>query len=414
MNLKILVQMKQVISLVILFLVQFINAQEATIGEINNVNKSGLQLVLLSAEVISEAENNTDFIRIANKKSRTEVPYALYSIPETIKKSFVSFPLISKTKNDSLTSIVISNTKQQQLNELFITISNSSVSKSVNVFGSNDGNEWFGLVQNHLLNNLVNPKLQQVEKSIVLPLNNYKFLKWEFNDKISLPIECKNFGIYQSKVNYVAQLELKNFNQKILTDNSKKKSLILISFEKSQLISRLDFDIRSNLYFRTGRILVNRERKVKNKTEEYQEEILTFVLNSKMKTSFEFPEIFENELIIEIDNQDNPPLEIEKLQLFQTPKYILANLEQGEKYEISVSNKLDKPNYDIVNFLPKENETLEVVTIENFKPIKSLSKVEQIQHFWQTKWFLWTAIILAGLIIAYFAFGLLKDVEKKD
>ena len=414
MNLKILVQMKQVISLVILFLVQFINAQEATIGEINNVNKSGLQLVLLSAEVISEAENNTDFIRIANKKSRTEVPYALYSIPETIKKSFVSFPLISKTKNDSLTSIVISNTKQQQLNELFITISNSSVSKSVNVFGSNDGNEWFGLVQNHLLNNLVNPKLQQVEKSIVLPLNNYKFLKWEFNDKISLPIECMNFGIYQSKVNYVAQLELKNFNQKILTDNSKKKSLILISFEKSQLISRLDFDIRSNLYFRTGRILVNRERKVKNKTEEYQEEILTFVLNSKMKTSFEFPEIFENELIIEIDNQDNPPLEIEKLQLFQTPKYILANLEQGEKYEISVSNKLDKPNYDIVNFLPKENETLEVVTIENFKPIKSLSKVEQIQHFWQTKWFLWTAIILAGLIIAYFAFGLLKDVEKKD
>ena len=57
---------------------------------------------------------------------------------------------------------------------------------------------------------------------------------------------------------------------------------------------------------------------------------------------------------------------------------------------------------------------LEVVTIENFKPIKSLSKVEQIQYFWQTKWFLWTSIILAGLIIGYFAFGLLKDVEKKD
>lgn len=40
MNLKILVQMKKVISLVVLFLVQFINAQEATIGEINNVKKN--------------------------------------------------------------------------------------------------------------------------------------------------------------------------------------------------------------------------------------------------------------------------------------------------------------------------------------------------------------------------------------
>lgn len=414
MNLKMLVQMKQIISLVVLILVQFVNAQEATIGEINNVKKSGLQLVLLSPEVISEAENNTDFIRIANKKTRAEVSYAVYSIPETIEKSFLSFPLVSKTKNDSVTSIVISNAKQQQLNELFITVSNSSVAKSVNIFGSNDGNEWFGLVQNHLLNNLVDPKLQQVEKSIVLPLNNYKFLKLDFNDKISLPIECKNFGIYQSKVNYVTQLELKNFNQKIITDSSKKKSLLLVSFEKPQLISRLDFDIRSNLYFRTALILVNRERKVKNKIEKYQEELFTFVLNSKMKTSFEFPEIFENEFIIEIDNQDNPPLEIEKIQLFQKPKYILANLEQGEKYQITVSNKLEKPNYDIVNFLPKENEMLEVVTIENFKPIKALSKVEQIQHFWQTKWFLWTAIILAGLIIGYFALGLLKDVEKKD
>lgn len=414
MNLKKAVQMKKVISFVVFFLVQFVNAQEATVGEINNVKISGLQLVLLSPEVISEAENNTNFIRIANKKSRAEVPYAVYSIPETIEKSFVSFPLVSKTKNDSVTSIVISNAKQQQLNELFITISNSSVSKSVNVFGSNDGKEWFGLVQSHLLTNLVDPKLQQVEKAIVLPLNNYKFLKLDLNDKVSLPIECKNFGVYQSKVNYVAQLELKNFNQKIITDNSKKKSLILISFEKPQLISRLDLDIRFDLYFRTARILVNRERKVKNKIEKYQVELFTFVLNSKMKTSFEFPEIFENEFIIEIDNQDNPPLEIKKVQLFQTPKYILANLEQGEKYEIAVSNKLDKPNYDIVNFLPKENEMLEVVTIENFKPIKSLSKVEQIQQFWQTKWFLWTSIILAGLIIGFFAFGLLKDVEKKD
>ena len=190
--------------------------------------------------------------------------------------------------------------------------------------------------------------------------------------------------------------------------------MILISFEKSQLISRLDLDIRSDLYFRTARILVNRERKVKNKIEKYQEELFTFVLNSKMKTSFEFPEIFEKQILIEIDNQDNPPLEIEKVHLFQTPKYILVNLEQGEKYEIAVSNKLEKPNYDIVNFLPKENEMLEVVTIENFKPIKSVSKVEQMQQFWQTKWFLWTALVLAGLIIGYFAFGLLKDVEKKD
>ena len=413
MKLKIQVQMKRIISVICLFLIQILFGQEAKIGEIKNVQKTGLQLVLLSPQVISEAENNVDFIRINEAKSKKEVPYVVYSKPETTKKSFLSFPIASKTKTDSLTSFVISNEKQIQLNELFVIISNSSVSKAVNFSGSNDGKEWFGLVQNHLLSNLEDNKLQQVEKSIVLPLNNYKFLKLDFNDKISLPIECKDFGVYQSKINYVEQLELTDFVQKTIVDNSRKKSVILVSFEKPQLISRLDFDIRSDMYFRTARILVNKERKVKNKTEKYQDEIFTFVLNSKMNASFAFPEFFEKEFIIEIDNQDNPPLVIEKIQLFQSPKYVLANLKEGENYEIIVSKDFTKPNYDIVNFIPNADEMLDVIAIDNFKPIETVSKQEKPKAFWQTQWFLWTAIVVAGIIIGYFALGLLKDVEKK-
>ena len=413
MKLKIQVQMKRVISIVCLFLIQILFGQEAKIGEIKNVQKTGLQLVMLSPQVISEAENNVDFIRINEAKSKKEVPYAVYSKPETTKKSFLSFPIASKTKTDSLTLFVISNEKQIQLNELFVVISNSSVSKSVNISGSNDGKEWFGLVQNHLLSNLEDNKLQQVEKSIVLPLNNYKFLKLDFNDKISLPIECKDFGVYQSKINYVEQLELTDFVQKSIVDNSRKKSVILVSFEKPQLISRLDFDIRSDMYFRTARILVNKERKIKNKIEKYQDEVFTFVLNSKTNSSFAFPEFFEKEFIIEIDNQDNPPLVIEKIQLFQSPKYVLANLKEGENYEIIVSKDFTKPNYDIVNFIPNADEMLDVIAIDNFKPIETVSKQEKPKAFWQTKWFLWTAIVVAGIIIGYFALGLLKDVEKK-
>ena len=413
MKLKTQVQMKKIISVICLFLIQILFGQEAKIGEIKNVQKTGLQLVMLSPQVISEAENNVDFIRINEAKSKKEVPYAIYSKPETTKKSFLSFPIASKTKTDSLTSFVISNEKQIQLNELFVVISNSSVSKAVNISGSNDGKEWFGLVQNHLLSNLEDNKLQQVEKSIVLPLNNYKFLKLDFNDKISLPIECKDFGVYQSKINYVEQLELTDFVQKTIVDNSRKKSVILVSFEKPQLISRLDFDIRSDMYFRTARILVNKERKVKNKTEKYQDEIFTFVLNSKMNASFAFPEFFEKEFIIEIDNQDNPPLVIEKIQLFQSPKYVLANLKDGENYEIVVSKNFTKPNYDIVNFIPNADEMLDVIAIDNFKPIETVSKQEKPKAFWQTQWFLWTAIVVAGIIIGYFALGLLKDVEKK-
>lgn len=406
--------MKKIISFFTIFLFQCLLAQETAIGEINEVKQSGLQLVLLSPEIIAATNNNSDYIRITNTKSKVEVPFTSYAIHETFNKSWIEFPLVSKTKNDSVSSFVILNSKQQKINELFVFIANSSVSKSVNVSGSNDQNEWFGLVQNYSLSNLSDPKSSQVEKTIVLPLNDYKFLKIDFNDKKSLPVAANSFGMYQTKVNFVTKLEVENFNKTIQLDASKKKTLVYISFEKSQLISRIDFDIRADLYFRNARILVNRERKVKNKSQKYQEELFSFVLNSKLKNSFEFPEIFEKEIIIEIDNQDNPPLEIENIKLFQTPKYIIANFKQNEKYEIKVSTAFDKPNYDIVNFLPKELDSLQIVAVENFNIIQNETKIEEPKPFWQTQWFLWSTIILAGISIGYFALGLLKDVDKKD
>ena len=104
---------------------------------------------------------------------------------------------------------------------------------------------------------------------------------------------------------------------------------------------------------------------------------------------------------------------IENIKLFQTPKYIIANLKQNETYEIKVSTAYEKPSYDIVNFLPKELDSLQIVTVENFNIIQNEAKISELKPFWQTQWFLWSAIILAGISIGYFALGLLKDVDKK-
>jgi hypothetical protein len=66
-----------------------------------------------------------------------------------------------------------------------------------------------------------------------------------------------------------------------------------------------------------------------------------------------------------------------------------------------------------VKFLPNDLTKLGLISISDFEKTSS-NKKAKAQQIWQTNWFLWTSIILAGLIIAYFAFGLLKDVEKKD
>jgi hypothetical protein len=383
-------------------------------GTLSTLNQEGLHLILLNPEVRSAINSNTNFFRILDA-NKNEVAFVNYKPKNENKLDFVALPIVSKrVLKDSLTSIQIENSRKRSLNNVVVVIANTSVVKNYNVSGSNGGENWFGLVQNQQLNNLNSEKEKEVEKTISFPLNNYSFIRIDLFDKQSLPINVLKVGVYQSEINYVNQLELVGFTQKIISNKEKKKTQITIQFESPQVISKINFDVRSDLYFRNARILVNKSRKIKKRTDNYQEEISSFVLNSKTNNQFILDDFFEKEFIIEIDNQDNQPLEISKISFFQSPEYVLANLKVADNYEVIVDTTLSKPNYDLQNFEFENSKELNVLTIENFKKATIVKAENQEQKFWQTQWFLWLCIAIGGLAVSYFALEMLKDMKEKQ
>lgn len=397
----------------LLILIAFQGFAQNYTGTLSTINQDGLHLILLNPEVRSATNSNTNFFRILDE-NKNEVAFVNYKPKNENKFDFIELPIVSKRiLNDSLTSIQVENKSERSLNSLVVVITNTSVVKNYNVSGSNDGENWFGLVQNQQLSNLNSEKEKQVEKTISFPLNNYSFLRIDFSDKKSLPINVIQVGVYQSEINYVNQLELNDFRQNIISNKEKKKTQITIQFQSPQVISKINFDIRSDLYYRNARILVNKSRKIKKRTENYQEEICSLVLNSKTNNQFILDDFFEKEFIIEIDNQDNQPLEINKISFFQSPEYVLANLKTTENYKVIIDSTLSKPNYDLQNFEFENSKELEVLTIENFKKSEHVKAQSQEQKFWQTKWFLWICIAIGGLAVIYFALGMLKDMKEK-
>ena len=383
-------------------------------GTLSTLKQDGLHLILLNPEVRSAINSNTNFFRILDA-NKNEVAFVNYKPKNENKLDFVELPIVSKrVLRDSLTSIQIENSRKRSLNNVVVVIANTSVVKNYNVSGSNDGENWFGLVQNQQLNNLNSEKEKEVEKTISFPLNNYSFIRIDLIDKQSLPINVLKVGVYQSEINYVNQLELVGFTQKIISNKEKKKTQITIQFESPQVISKINFDVRSDLYFRNARILVNKSRKIKKRTDNYQEEISSFVLNSKTNNQFILDDFFEKEFIIEIDNQDNQPLEISKISFFQSPEYVLANLKSTENYEVIVDTTLSKPNYDLKNFEFENSKELNVLTIDNFKKATIVKAENQEQKFWQTQWFLWLCIAIGGLAVSYFALEMLKDMKERQ
>ena len=164
---------------------------------------------------------------------------------------------------------------------------------------------------------------------------------------------------------------------------------------------------------RNANIIVKRERKIKKRTELIEEVISNFQLNSKNSSVISLSNFQEKEFLIEIDNQDNQPLEIESIQSLQNPLFIVSELVSKENYIVQIDSAYSKPSYDLANFIEQSKNDYPLATISNFEGVTSEKVNTTEKTFWESALFMWICIILGGGVIAYFAFGLLKDMKQE-
>lgn len=405
--------MKKLISLFSFLIIGISSAQNYQ-GKINKVSENGLHQILLTPEVRSASQNNTDFLRIFDSKNN-EVPYVIYN-GKSSNSSFKNFAIISKTAVPNFaTSIIISNENVLNLDNLTLKIANTDVDKKYNISGSNDQKEWFGLVSNKVISGLSEAGKTSVERNFSFPLNNYKFLKIDFIDKNSLPINILEAGLEENHSVNQSKTELQNFTQKIDTDRKQKQTRITITFQNPQVIDGIGFDISApSYYLRDASILINKTRIYKKSTENYAENIYAFQLNSKNKNRFDFQSFLTKEFTVEIDNQDNPVLEIKKIKIFQSPVSILTDMKSNENYTLKIDSTWSAPQYDLANSGIDFNQNYPVATISNLEKLDAAKSKEEAKTFWQTPLFMWICIVLAVVIIGYFALGLIKDMNKEN
>lgn len=414
MNLKIVVQMKIKLFISSCFISIFGFGQSLK-GAIERVEEKGFHRILIAPEVRSASNENFDFLRIYDDEKK-EIPYVVdFNKDYFFSNRYQSLRISDQKQFKDSVSYYIVNVVQNMkyCSELSLKIANTGLTKEYNISGSDDGIHWFGLVMNSMLYDLNDFQNTYVRKTVSFPNNSYKFLKIEFIDKNSMPIKLLEVGYFigDEKIEPTTVLEV--FKHKITEDKTNKKTIIKFSADNLYTVDGIAFNFKNSRFFRKASVFIKETRSVKKKSEIYRKSVATFNLDSNSANSFKWESFQAKDFEIEIDNLDNEPLEIKEIKLLQNQFYLIADLDVSKNYEIVVDSTLSKPQYDLVKFLPNDLTQLNVIRISDFKKISS-NKASITQQFWQTKWFLWTAIVVAGLIIGYFAFGLLKEVEKKD
>lgn len=406
-------QMKNSIYIVV-FLSYFLGFSQIGKGELKKIDKDGFYKIFINPEVSSLLNDNLNYFRIIDA-NKNEVPFVIFDKEKRKSFYFKKFNNVIKNEiKDSVSSYIIPihSYNMKYCKELSFLISNSTIDKSYNISGSYDMKEWFGISMNQTLSDLENQNGAFVEKIISFPFNNYKYLKIDFNDKKSLPINVVDIGFIRNEKSVLQYQTLNGIKVKTIEDKKNKKSLIEISSKTNQRINAVEFNILSSQYYRNARIYSIEEVKTKRGSVKLENELLNFKLSSNTENNFKISPFYGKQIFVEILNYDDQPLKIKNVKLYQESIAVVAKLKANEKYSVIVDTTLSKPQYDLVNFTDSLTYNLPIAYIDKIK-INNEIKDKSKTSFIETKAFIWLVLSAIGLLLLYVTVGFLKEINKK-
>jgi hypothetical protein len=389
---------------------------QITTAKVNPVAVKEFYRIQMAPEIRSASKTDFSNLRLYNDKNQ-EVPYLIeYNTQESSKEQFEDFSIVSRVITAKKSTSISVKNPYQKINKLTLLISNSDVTKKYNLSGSNDQKQWFGIVNNAQLSDLNNEDSTSVSKQISFPLCSYRYLKIDFDDTKTLPINIQQIGTTKNSFQPGSFMEVLAKDKITTQIPAEKKTLLKVTFPFAQDIDKVVFDIKQPTFFnRKTKIYALHSKNYKNKTDVTKETLAEFNLDSNSKNNYNVTISKSKELFIEIENEDNPTLTIESISFFQKPIYLIAQLSPNEKYTVQTGKEnLTAPVYDLIYFereIENIREEIQMTDIQNQNPTeKSLTK----EPFWQQKGFMWLCIILAGITILFFSMRLTKDIKNNS
>ncbi len=398
---------------------------------ISTVKESGLYKIELTPSVKQYMQHNLQDLRILNADNK-ELPYVLLSEPLLKAKSdFVSYEIVSQKhfnansgihlhwrSNYAYSEIIVKNSAKESISNIAFNINNSDAYKYCAIEGSDDMKQWYSVSEKQELSLAYNDVYANQYKCIYFPLTNYQYYRLLVEDWDAQPLKINTAGCFKNSV-IAGKLNNLLFIKTITEDAKNKTSTIKLSFTNNQQVDRIDFKIKEPRLFKRQAIIYTYQTVINKKNVEQVKKILVdFELSSDNSLFFDLPSINESTLYIEIQNKDNPPLQIDSLSCKQLASYIICDFKANQNYSLVCGDStLKLPEYDLIHFVSQIPQLMPQANYTDFKalekvPVPSVSEKEK--SFFETKTFMWLCIGIGGIILLFFSKSLLSDMSKKD
>lgn len=369
------------------------------------VDSSAFYKIEIPPIIAGKSKHGLADVRIINKKG-IETPYIIKTAEaEFTEKEFEEFPILTKRRGaDNQTHVVIENLAKDRLGNLLLLIKNTEAQRTVTLSGGEDTSAWYVIKENLLLENYFNNTSNgSFIQAITFPPVDYRFLKITILGKDVLPVNIIKAGIYTGKYlsGRFVQLPAPVLIQ---TDSSDKRSYIHLHFNETYQVDKLELQVTGPKYYKR-RVSFYPGTNVNNAS-------LKFDVTSKDPASFRLG-FKAKDILLVIDNEDNPPLLVENARGWQLNKYLLSYLEKGQSYELLFGDSAAfAPAYDLAFFADSIPSTLQETKPFNVVENHNAPSVKPKQND-SPSIVLWIVIIAVLGLLLFASYKLMSDVERK-
>ena len=413
MNLKI-----KYISLVFLFFISFpcfsqtFNWQ----AKVKNVDNEGYYEIFLNSDITSHLHHAFPDLRLYDEENN-EVQYILKVRKTFFDKGKQTELNILKNKYKRFkhyTEVIVENSEDIEISNLIFKVVNTNNPVFIKILGSYDNKKWYILKNNYpTVPDVTNADTTEI-KVLNLPRSDFKYFKILFHD-----YDEENIEVSKVYYHHLADIRAEYFQlpkPKISQKDTLDKSIVTIEFSEPQFIDMFTFGIQGpEFYLRKVQMMKEDNEVVSSNGEMFYDQLQKdFWFGSLKSNRINLADYKAKKIVFVIENKDNQPLKVYKVNAYQLKNYMVAYLFPDTKYHLlSGSKDANFPSYDLPYFKDTIQETLPETYLYNIK------KTEYSENNIKTVWkfpvkYLWISVGSTALILILISIFMLKQTKNNN
>lgn len=367
--------------------------------------------IVLPEELYKQTRDDLADIRIlgiTTSEDTTEAPFIVRTTKPDSVITDALFKTINVATNEKGHFFTFELFDPISVNQIQLEFGEDNYDWKVNLEGSHDQTEWYTLLKDHRLVGIKNAFTDFNFSRLDFPESKYRYYRIHVPADKKPNVQSariltvkKNPGTYRKYV--VEKITFKE-SEKVKTTE------VLINLSAQVPVCRLKIKVNEEFDFYrpvTFQYLIDSFETETGWKNNFRT-IGSSVLNSIDGNAFSFRSVKSQQFKILIDNSDNPPLKIDKVEVSGYVHELVARLTADVDYFLVYGSKNARfPQYDLQHFEDKIPDGIKTIKLGD--EIRISKKPKPIQQSSINENWLWTVIILIVIIMAWFTIRMMKN-----